>query len=271
MNTWVDGIPCEQVSVFDRGLQFGDGLFETMRIVDADVPLLDRHIQRLSAGCERLGIAMPDEDILRREVNCVASLHTNGVLKLIVNRGDSRRGYRCPQDSHSKRVMYYSELPVYPREFTARICRMPLSQNKTLAGIKHLNRLEQVLARREWDDPEIHEGIMLDVDGMVIEGISSNIFLLHQGLLLTPKLDRSGVTGIMRQLLMEIAQQQGLRCEISTVNKEALISADAVFLTNSLMGMRPVSRIIGLRDYSAPGREYQKINRLICNYFKEKI
>lgn len=248
----INGTPGSTLSALDRGIQYGDGLFETIAVVDGRLCQWQRHIRRLQRGCEVLNIEFPDEEQLLAEAGREINGGSRLVLKIILTRGSGGRGYRPPTEQTPTRLVYSTEWPEYPDHFAqlgirARICNMRLSRNTTLAGLKTLNRLEQVLARAEWDDPEIAEGLMLDDEGFVIEGTMSNLFLIRDERIITPDLGRCGVAGIMRELVIEQAADLGLRLSCQAVSKRELMSADAIFLCNSLIGIWPVCELEGER------------------------
>uniref|UniRef100_A0A8W7Q075 Aminodeoxychorismate lyase n=1 Tax=Anopheles coluzzii TaxID=1518534 RepID=A0A8W7Q075_ANOCL len=114
-----------------------------------------------------------------------------------------------------------------------------------LAGIKHLNRLENVLARSEWADPDIHEGLMLDTRGLLVEATMSNVYLVTGQQILTPRLDQNGVQGMLRDWLFAHAPQLGYQLSEAELAPAQLHAADAVFLSNSLIGLWPVANIAG--------------------------
>ncbi|MBK1674199.1 aminodeoxychorismate lyase [Ectothiorhodospira shaposhnikovii] len=245
----VNGRPASVLPLNDRGLQYGDGLFETLRIRQGRPCHWQRHLERLRDGCHRLGFAAPDADVLEAEAGRIAASHPEGVLKLMVTRGSGPRGYRPPASPSPTRILVGSPLPEMPSAWRqdgvqARICRMRLSSNPALAGIKHLNRLEQVLARSEWED-EYQEGLMLDGEGQVVEGTMSNLFLIRDGMLLTPSLDRCGVAGITRARLMEIAAGMGVACRRTRIDTDELFRAEGLFLCNTLIGIWPVRCLEG--------------------------
>ncbi|SFO90228.1 aminodeoxychorismate lyase [Pseudomonas borbori] len=244
MPSWIDGQPLEWLSVKDRGLAYGDGLFETVAVRAGSPVLLDRHLARLGEGCARLLIDL-DLALVRAELLAFSRELGDGVAKLIVTRGDGLRGYAPPQPAVPRRILQGGAKPAYPAGNAAlgvRLfpCATRLAEQPLLAGIKHLNRLEQVLARAEWQDAEHAEGLMLDASGRVIEGVYSNLFLLKGGVLLTPDLARCGVAGVMRAELLAQAERQGLPCQVGDIALEALLQADEVFLCNSLYGVWPV-------------------------------
>lgn len=246
-HTWVNGVSQGRISVHDRGLQFGDGLFETMPVIDGRIPHLDRHRLRLLQGCTRLGLSPPD-DALQQELQQAAAGTERAVLKLIYTRGVSARGYASPRDASPQRILYRSAWPSRLLRHDAtglrvRWCRHRLAVQPALAGIKHLNRLDQVLARAEWDDPDVQEGLMLNPVGEVIEGVSSNLFLVRHERLITPELADCGVSGIMRGRVLELAQEAGMAVSTSSVTQQDVLAADELFMTNSLMGLRPVTRL----------------------------
>lgn len=245
--TWVDGQPAVGVPVHDRGFAYGDGLFETIRVVRQQPQLLDRRLQRLEAGCQRLGIPF-DLAQLRTQVLAFSAELGDGVAKLVLTRGDGQRGYAPPQSCQPRTLLMGSPAPAYPREHAEHgvqlyPCATRLAEQPALAGLKHLNRLEQVLARGEWQDPAFAEGLVRDMSGCVIEGVFSNIFLVSQGVLQTPSLERCGVAGVMRAEILERAQRAGIDVQICDIAFEELLEADEVFVCNSLYGIWPVRQL----------------------------
>ncbi len=246
--TRINGVAADCVDTADRGLLFGDGLFETMAVRNGRVSSWSRHMARLLAGCERLGIPAVDTGQFADEAGELLAGAGHGVLKAIVTRGSGGRGYRVPEKAAPRRILQLHPWPGFPpaaREtgVAVRLCTTRLCHNPLLAGIKHLNRLEQVLARREWDDPQIGEGLLLDVENRLVEGTMSNLFIVRGEQLLTPDLSRCGVAGIMRSIILEQAQRQSLKVEICTLDSSDLLEADEVFLCNSLIGIWPVSAV----------------------------
>ncbi len=244
----VNGERENRISANDRGFLYGDGLFETLAVIDGKTCLWRRHMARLQLGCERLGISMPDHEQLWVEAEQEIAGTGRGVLKIIVTRGQGGRGYRPPAAVNPTRVLQLTPWPDYPdaawrQGITARICHTRLGTNPALAGIKHLNRLEQVLARAEWQDSAIAEGIMLDVDERVIEGTMSNLFMICGGCLVTPDLSRCGTAGVMRELIIEVAGRLALPVIIKDVYLDDLLQADALFFSNSLIGIWPVKSL----------------------------
>nr|WP_298136765.1 aminodeoxychorismate lyase [uncultured Pseudomonas sp.] len=244
MLSWVDGQPADSLALTDRGLAYGDGLFETIAITAGVPSLFDRHLQRLSHGCVRLGIPF-DEPAVRAELLAFSQMLGDGVAKLILTRGDGLRGYAPPQAAQPRRVLLGGAKPDYPAANAAQGIRLfpcvtRLAEQPALAGLKHLNRLEQVLARAEWQDAEHAEGLMRDINGRVVEGVYSNLFIVTGGRLATPDLSRCGVAGVMRAELLARAAALGLPCEVRDIDFDELLAADEVFLCNSLYGIWPV-------------------------------
>lgn len=250
----VNGRPQAWIDPRDRGLQYGDGLFETIAVHDRRLALWDFHLCRLMQGCERLGIRAPDADTLAREVRSVGPEHGRAVVKVIVTRGVGGRGYRPSLDPvPATRVVSAHPWPDYPADnaehgVRVRLCRTRLGWNAALAGLKHLNRLEQVMARREWHDPDIAEGLMLDQAEHVVEGTMSNLFLVRDGRLITPTLERCGVAGVRRRAVLACAAALGLAVAEQAVALADLTAADELFLTNSIIGLWPVRHLDG-RSY----------------------
>jgi len=241
----------------DRGFQYGDGLFETIEIINEIPVFLNRHLRRLNQGCQRLLIPMPDISTLRKEALQLSKDSTHAVLKLIVTRGSGGRGYRQPDAINTTRLFSLHPYPDYTEDFTmqginARFCKARLGLNPDLAGIKHTNRLEQVLARAEWDSAEIQEGLMLDINDHVVEGTMSNLFLVKDKVLYTPEITQCGVKGILRDIIIQLAKKYLISVVEKDITKDELFSADELFITNSIIGVWPVKQL-EWRDYGVGG------------------
>ncbi len=256
MQPWVDGRPESALAPNNRGLAYGDGVFETIAVRAGQPRLLERHLQRLMHGCQRLSIELDDATV-QAEILAYAAALGEGVVKLIVTRGDSPRGYAPDPASPARRILQGSSPAPYPPEHALEgielyPCVTRLAEQPLLAGLKHLNRLEQVLARGEWTDPKFAEALLLDVSGRVIEGVYSNLFMVRQGRLLTADLSRSGVAGVMRAELLEQAAQLGLETRVGDLWPADLEAADEVFVCNSVYGVWPVRRFTRLNWPAGP-------------------
>jgi 4-amino-4-deoxychorismate lyase len=244
----INGQKTDQVSVLDRGFQYGDGLFETIHIVAGKPQYWQQHMERLSDGCIRLQIPVPELAVLQHEAESLYDEIAEGVLKITITRGQGGRGYAVGELAKSTRVLAIYPATQYPEKFwlegvVVKICSTRLGINPALAGIKHLNRLEQVLARAEWSSAEIHEGLMLDINENVIEGTKSNVFCVKRGELYTPKLSLCGVKGIMREQVMNAAKQAGIVVHETQLDLTDLVQAEECFLCNSLIGVWPVRQL----------------------------
>ena len=243
----INGISSQHLSVMDRGLHYGDGLFETIACVDGKLQFWNEHLDRMRSGAKQLDIEFADIENFKHDVLSLLDKNniTNCIVKLILTRGQGDRGYRTWSPQKATRLVLISDLPQYTDEYAsqgikARYCRHPVSINSRLAGIKHLNRLDNVLARNEWQD-EYQEGIMLDDSGNVIEGTMSNIFAVNNKQLYTPSLKRSGVDGVIRGQILSIAQEHCIEASVIEINKEELKNMDEIFVCNSVIGIWPVS------------------------------
>jgi len=241
----VNGSPTGSLSPHDRGLAFGDGVFRTLRM-EGGVPIWwDDHYAKLVADCRQLRLVGPTRSEWEQDIAWLAARRPDAVLKLVVTRGTGPRGYRIPETPFPTRVATASVLPQSPDPVAAsgarlRVCDLRLGHQPALAGAKHLNRLENVLARMEWDHPAIDEGLLLDTEGDVISGVMSNLFILHDGAWLTPSLAQCGVAGVTRARLMGMLSAREARFGLERVEQ-----AEAVLLTNSLIRLRWVA---GLQD-----------------------
>jgi len=252
----INGQPAEHISVLDRGFQYGDGLFETLRVSTGKPRRWTQHMTRLAAGCQTLRIAMPEPALLLSEAMSLCAGEVDAVLKIIVTRGTGERGYALPAQAVTTRVLSLSPAVVFPQTHyrdgvSVRVCDTRLAGNPALAGIKHLNRLEQVLARAEWHEGkasmDVAEGLMLDNNNNVIEGIMSNLFCVQEGesgpVLKTPLLTHSGVKGITRENIMNMADATGISVQETTLGLADLYRSQELFLCNTLIGIWPVRQL----------------------------
>jgi 4-amino-4-deoxychorismate lyase len=251
--TLVDGSPAATVPVDDRGLAYGDGLFETMRAEAGAVPLLARHLARLRRGCAQLGIEAAADEVWRSDLARLALPTGRCAVKLVITRGSGPRGYRPLTVAAPRRIASWSPLAVDrtrgERGVVLGLSAVRLASGGELAGLKHLNRLEQVLAQRALADADEH--LMLDPAGAVICGTMTNLFLARDGALVTPALDGCGVRGVARELVIERAAALGISCAERRVERPELDGADELFVCNALVGIWPVRELAGRR--LAPG------------------
>ena len=268
----INGEPGNRISIDDRGLNYGDGLFETLAVRSGQPLLWEAHYQRLQQGCERLAITAPSEGQLLEEAAVLIAGQDRAVLKIIVTRGAGRRGYAVDGNGppHS-RILSCSTAPDWPafhweRGVHARLCDLQLSRQTRLAGIKHLNRLEQVLARMEWNDPGIHEGLLCDTEGNLVEGIHSNVFWFQGDDLCTAGLEHCGVAGIMREQVMLEAKRLGLPVRTTVLHRHDINKTDGMFVTNSLIGIWPVCAIDEVSvPVPEPLQQLQSAVREVCH------
>ena len=231
----------------DRGLAYGDGVFETLRVHEGTPIWWESHWRRLCVGLEVLCFAPPDPRTLRRHaLDLLAASPGDGVLKLIVTRGTGGRGYAPPPMPEPTVILSSHPLPVTPATVNLRWCTTRWAEQPRLAGFKHLNRLEQVLARAEWQDPSIFDGIVLGADGRVIGATSANVFARIDGAWLTPPVEACGIAGLMREWVLNHAAE----ARVEAIAPARLLAADAVFICNAVRGILPVERLDG-REWTA--------------------
>lgn len=267
----IDGA-IKTVPVDDRGFQYGDGVFDTIAIREGRARLPGLHIERLRIGCERLGMEMPATEVLLDMLDraiASAACHGSGVAKFVVTRGSGRRGYRYSSDSNPRILLGIFESPVHARDcwthgVEIRICNVRLGLQPALAGIKSLNRLEQILARNEWQSESITEGVMLDTDSNIVCGTMSNLFLVSGDGLSTPAITTAGVSGVMRRHIIAQSVTDGMDVTVAPMPVRTLTECSEVFLSNSQIGIWPVRRC-GTRTYPAPGPTTQRVMKLLAN------
>ncbi len=249
MSTWINGLPATQLNADDRGLAYGDGLFRTLRLRDG-APLLWRwHWARLQADCAALRLPCPDAGLWLGELAAAAASAgvADAVAKLTLTRGSGPRGYAPPAQPQPTRIIQISPrtppaAEPYQHGVAVYACALRLGHQPALAGVKHLNRLENVLARSEWSPPDYAEGLLCDSEGWVIEGVMSNLWIRRGRELLTPQLDRCGVSGAARAWVMEVAGSLGYQVREWRLRPADVLAADEAMLCNSLIGFWPIAR-----------------------------
>jgi 4-amino-4-deoxychorismate lyase len=249
LGSWIDGVRGETLPADDRGLQYGDGLFETIGVRAGVARFLEAHLARLAAGCTRLGIRFDSMAELRTEVAAAVALAPpRALLKILVTRGSAvRRGYAPMGTESARRLLSLwpdTGLPASIAEGVAlHRATVSLADNAMLAGIKHLSRLENVMAAAEATAAGAFDALLFDGSGHVISGAMSNVFLVRGGRILTPRLDRCGVAGVMRGVVLRECTSLGLVADEGRVTLDALLAADEVFITNARLGVVPVMRV----------------------------
>ncbi len=255
----INGEFSKHISVIDRGLSYGDGLFETMSWSYLDdekvlgVEFWDRHIERIKLGCSITKIKLPQTEILtnykEKILNeCLRKGIKNGVLKIVITRGIGGRGYKFekeivptviflsfPSKEINKKTLH--------KGVKLRFCEFPIFENSMLAGLKHLNRIDSVMARSEWEEDEFFDGVMLDNSESIIDGTMTNLFFSKNNVLYTPIIKKSGINGIMRQVVIDNAKLFFKEvCEIE-IKRKAISTFDEMFVTNSVIKILPVTHL----------------------------
>lgn len=267
-DTLLNGRPCSSNLAANRGLAYGDGLFETLRINGGKPLWLDDHLERLLAGGRRLDLAI-DRPALEEEISLLCQRASDGpqVLKILCFRRAGGRGYQAASQ-HAERLLSLwplSATQAWQDGAKLMLCQTRLAISPPLAGLKHCNRLEQVSAAKELAGSGCDEGLMLDVSGRLIEGSRSNVFIVRGGELLTPRLDESGVAGIMRSRVIRWANQLGPGCREVNMGPSILAAAEEIFVCNSVFGLWPVTAVGCLKK--APG----PVCRSLQEYFESEF
>jgi len=262
----VNGKARSEVSAADRGLAYGDGVFRTFPARNGKPMHWRRHYAKLARDGAALGLRAPPADVLAADVSSACGGQQECAVKIILTRGAGARGYRYAAGEEPTRVVSAEPLSPGSSErrsggIAVRLCSLKLGHQPALAGLKHLNRLENVLARAEWSDPGIAEGLMRDTVGNVICGTMTNIFVAAGGALATPRLDRCGVAGVTRERVMEAAGRAGYSCAVTTLTWSDVLGAEEVFLVNSLAGIWPVRDLDG--QSRTPGTITRELQRAL--------
>lgn len=246
IKTLVNGIASDSISVTDRGFLYGHGLFETIAIQNAQPLLLEQHLQRLEADAKRLGFTVPIDSI-KEDVISLSETVAQGVVRITSTCGSGGRGYATPKDVEVNRVVSLFDWPEHIHKLRSSGIQLGLSDHHIssqpiLAGIKHLNRLEQIIIRQHWQN-DWQEAIVCDEQGHIIEATQSNVFIVSPGgQLITPKLNKCGINGVMRNTVMQYAAKIGLEVSEQTILADQLLEASELFVTNSIIGIWPVNR-----------------------------
>ncbi|HZT01614.1 MAG TPA: aminodeoxychorismate lyase [Steroidobacteraceae bacterium] len=267
----VNGVAGGELSLLDRGLHFGDGVFETIACLHGRARFLALHLERLAHGCRALGFAPPPDELLRHEVGGLAVAEERSIVKLIVTRGPATvRGYAASGREQATRLAIRYPWPVedpvlQEQGASVRIAKMRLGENPALAGLKHCNRLEQILARSEPGAAEADEALMLSSSGKLVSGTMTNVFLVdgpaQSPRLRTPAIDSCGVAGVMRRVVLREAARAGVIAMECALWPADLAVATEIFLSNARLGIWPVGRL-GDRALT-PGPVTRRVQRML--------
>lgn len=246
----VNGVVGSEISALDRGLAYGDGVFRTFPARRGLPVHWPRQYAKLAQDCAALRLAVPDAEALATDVRTACGAAAYAAVKIVITRGVGARSYRYEGDEHPTRIVYAETAVDAPAAVPAkgvkvRLCSTRLSRHPALAGIKHLNRLENVIARAEWNDSQTAEGLMCDADENIIGGTMTNVFIVKDGVLATPRLDMCGVAGVTRERVLEAASRLDIPSTVMTCTLKDVLRADEVFLVNSLVGVWPVRELDG--------------------------
>ena len=282
----INGEFTDSISVYDRGLAYGDGFFETMlwdsfkfkNKINVGVEFWLRHLKRIKHGCKLMQINLPTDDEIIRQRNIIlkASLkeEKSGLLKMIITRGVGGRGYKFEKNMDPTIIFLSLQKPKLEKKYfksgvIVKICKTQLSKNTNLFGFKHLNRLDSVLARSEWEDTKIFEGVFVDSRQNLLEGTMTNIFFVQKKILFTPPIIDSGINGVMRQVVIDNAKFFFDKVIIQKINLKDIKKFDQMLLTNSVLKVMPVCRF-GEKKFIINKNVTDLINFFNCQNDTEK-
>jgi 4-amino-4-deoxychorismate lyase len=262
-NSLINGIASDYLNINDRSIHYGDGLFETILCSDQKLYYWQQHYQRLYESAKRLKIDCPQEQLLLDDISKLLESYNSGVdntgidnsgsacvIKIIISRGAGERGYKFSKNMTVNRFVFLSAFEADYSSILSRqlesgelyICKQQVSINENLAGLKHLNRLENVLARDEWNASYI-DGLMLNANLHVIEGSMSNLFAVKDKQMYTPDLRLSGVKGVMREIIIDLAAKNNIKTSVTDLTIDDLYAMDELFISNSLIAMKVVTKL----------------------------
>lgn len=256
----INGVFADYLTIHDRAIHYGDGLFETILGSNNILFFWQQHYRRLQTSAEKLKLSCPDEGVLLTDIALL--LEKNEIsdqtiddsqayaIKIILTRGTGERGYRFSKGAHENRVVLLSALETNYSSLLSETllsgklyqCLQQATINESLAGLKHLNRLDNVLARNEWDNQYI-DGLMLNANKYVIEGTMSNLFAIKDQHIFTPDLSQSGVKGIMRDIIITLAKKNNIQLSVVNVKIDEILQMDELFISNSLIGMKSINKL----------------------------
>jgi 4-amino-4-deoxychorismate lyase len=253
----INGASGNTINAEDRGLAYGDGVFRTLRMQAGRPVCWERQFAKLQRDCNALKIPCPSALVLSSELQQLGKSQADGVAKIIITRGVSTRGYAPSVQSEATRILSVTPATAYPFEYSKQgvrvhVCKVRMGHQLLLAGIKHLNRLENVLGASEWQDQDMPEGLLSDISGYVISGTRSNLFMLRGNTLYTPNLTRCGVAGVQRDRVVDWAKQHGVTCKVTDFRMEELLLADEIMIVNSVFGLWPVRELAEYRRIQHP-------------------
>ncbi|MDQ1237296.1 MAG: aminodeoxychorismate lyase [Wigglesworthia glossinidia] len=248
MRSWINGIETDKISIVNRSLQFGDGFFTTFPCLNGKIQFLKNHFQRLFLSEKKLLFKRINFSALYAEVKFASKCISSGIIKIIIIRGNSVRGYKTSQCAEPVRIIILTENYLNFKKIKkkgANLYYSPIKipRNPLLSGIKHNNKIEQILASIHLEKSKKDEAIILDRKGFIVECCACNIFWRKNNFVFTPSLKYCGVPGIIRKKIINILPKLGYKVIISFFKRHDVILAEEVFITNSIISIIPV-RII---------------------------
>ncbi len=249
----VNGQPARSIPADDRAFLYGDQLFETIAFRAGRAPLWQHHMARLKDSAPRLFMPVPDPELLAAECRLLLGERGDGVVRISLSRGSGGHAFEPLAEPSLRRVLTRRKWPEHLEEQRKRglvVHRSPvrLAESSGLAGIKHGNRLEQVLAAEHARRAGVDEALVFATSGELIESIAGNVVLLVDGAALTPILDRAGVAGVGLSWLEQAADGAISRARLHAVDIDR---AEAILMINSIAGIRPV-RMLDERALTIP-------------------
>ncbi|MCF2950391.1 aminodeoxychorismate lyase [Paraglaciecola aquimarina] len=245
----VNGLYQTDIDIADRALQYGDGCFTTIALRNACLEFYDSHIQRLKLACEKLQISFLKWDELTRNVlSSVTDIDQDMVVKIIISRGVGGRGYSSQGCNNPSYIITHHSMPAHYHEWQKQgieLIESPikLAKQPLLAGIKHLNRLEQVLIKQQLITTNYPDALVCDTEGSLIETSIGNVFWKKGNQWFTPDMQYCGVEGVMRNQVICLLESKHIKVHVVQQALADLANIQEMFICNSLMQIVPVTKL----------------------------
>lgn len=264
------------VSVFDRGFLYGDGIYETLRVYNGIVFMIDEHIERLFRSACMIKLKMPrSRETVKRAVYKTVKINrlSDAVVRISISRGSGPIGLDPELCSKPTFVIMANPFKKYPQEYYQKGVNVAIVNTmRNFKGaldpmIKSLNFLNNILAKIEAKERGVYEALMLNYRGYIAEGTITNIFFIKDNILCTPEVDVGILDGITRRIIIDIAKELGIGIKEGRFKRENIYNAQEVFISNTTMEVMPVTAVDNIKI----GTKIGNITKMLHIAYKKKV